>query len=146
MGRLMTKKELQHFQKQPYRMNLNFDEESSAWIVRFPDLPGCIAHGATAQEALAEGAEAKSLWIETALEGNHSIPPPRVDSSFSGKLVVRLPRCLNEAAAESAEHENISLNSYLVNLISEGVQRAGFKNLYGQIEERLQTLLESFDL
>ena len=81
----MTKKELQHYLKLPYRMNLTFDEESNAWIVRFPELPGCIAHGATPEEALADGKEAKSLWIETALEENHQVPQPHGEPLYSGK-------------------------------------------------------------
>ncbi len=133
----MTKKELQHYLKLPYRMNLTFDDESEAWIVRFPELPGCIAHGATPEQALAEGEEAKSLWIETALEENQEIPQPQGEFLHSGKLIIRLPRSLHEAAAESAEREGISLNSYLAHLVSEGVQRTGLKNLYRLIEERL---------
>ncbi len=142
----MTKKELQHYLKLPYGMNLTFDKESNAWIVRFPELPGCVAHGATPQQALAEGEEAKSLWIETALEENHQIPQPHREPVYSGKLVLRLPRSLHEAAAESAEREGVSLNSYLVHLVSEGVQRSGFKNLYGLIEGRLQKVFGGIDV
>ncbi len=132
----MTKKELQHYVKLPYRMILAFDGESNAWIVRYPELPGCVADGATPEEALVEGEQAKALWIETALAENHQVPQPHGEHTHSGKLVLRLPRSLHEAAAESADREGISLNSYLVHLVSEGVQRSGLKDLYGPIGER----------
>lgn len=141
----MSKRNLQHYLKLPYRMNLTFDEESKAWIVRYPELPGCIAHGETTEEALAEGEEAKALWIETALGENHPIPEPLAEPAYSGKFVLRLPRSLHEAAAESADREGVSLNSYLVHLVSEGVQRTGLKNLYGLIEGRLQTAFSGLD-
>jgi len=121
----MTKKELQHYLKLPYRMNLIFDGESNAWVIRYPELPGCIAHGATPQRALVEGEEAKELWIETALADGHQIPIPQEEPAYSGKFVLRLPKSLHETAAESADREGTSLNSYLVHLVSEGVQRSG---------------------
>ena len=125
----MTKEKLRQYLRLPYRINLAFDGESHAWIVRYPELPGCVAHGATPEEALAEGEDAKALWIETALEEGHEIPEPQGETSYSGKFVLRLPKRLHEAAAESAEREGTSLNNYLVQLVSEGVQRSGLKNL-----------------
>lgn len=132
-GKSMTKgrKELNDYMKLPYRMNLAFDEESDAWVVRYPELPGCIAHGTTPTEALAEGEAAKALWIETAIDEHHTIPEPQGEPVYSGKFVLRLPKSLHEAAAESAEREGTSLNGYLVYLVSEGVQRSGLKNLDG---------------
>jgi antitoxin HicB len=124
----MTKRELQRYLKLPYRMNLIFDGESNAWVVRYPELPGCIAHGVTPQRALIEGAEAKALWLETAIAGGHQIPLPQEEPAYSGKLVLRLPKSLHETAAESAAREGTSLNSYLVHLVSEGVQRSGSKD------------------
>ena len=114
-------KGLRYYLKAPYRMHLTFDEESDAWVVRYPELPGCIAHGATPAAAFAEGEEAKALWIETAIEEHQAIPEPQGESVYSGKLVLRLPKSLHEAAAQSAEREGTSLNSYLIHLVSEGV-------------------------
>ena len=125
----MIKKKLQHYLKLPYRMNLTFDEESSAWIARYPELPGCMADGATPAEALAEGEEAKALWIETALDADLEIPEPQRDPAYSGKLVLRLPKSLHQAAAERADREGVSLNSYLIQLISEGVRHVGLKKI-----------------
>ncbi|HLI80123.1 MAG TPA: type II toxin-antitoxin system HicB family antitoxin [Candidatus Binataceae bacterium] len=117
-------------------MSLAFDPESDAWIVRFPELPGCLAHGASPREALAEGEEAKALWLATALENGSDIPEAHPDTTHSGKLVLRLPRSLHAAAADGAEREGASLNNYLVHLISEGVQRSGMKNLYQHLETK----------
>jgi antitoxin HicB len=131
---MMNKKEVRESLKVRYRMTLSFDAESDAWVVRYPELPGCLAHGATPAEALAEGEAAKALWLETAIENGFEIPTPRQEIPPSGKLVLRLPKTLHAVAAENAEDEGTSLNNYLVHLISEGVQRTGIKNLYAQIE------------
>jgi antitoxin HicB len=126
----MNRKALQPYLKRKYRMSLAFDSESDAWVVRYPELPGCLAHGVSPREALAEGEEAKALWLASALENGIDIPDAQPDTTHSGKLVLRLPRSLHAAAADAAQREGTSLNNYLVHLISEGVQRSGMKSLY----------------
>ena len=37
--------------------------EGGGYFIEFPDLPGCMSDGATIEEALANGAEAKRDWI-----------------------------------------------------------------------------------
>jgi antitoxin HicB len=124
----MSKRELLRYLKLPYRLNLTFDEESNAWVARHPELPGCVADGAIPEEALIEAQAAKALWIETALAEGQQIPQPQGEPAYSGKFVLRLPKSLHEAAAEHAEREGISLNSYLVHIVSEGVRGPGVKD------------------
>ena len=45
--------------------------------MRVPDLPGCMAHGKTRQEALKMAEEAIELWLETAREDGVPVPQPR---------------------------------------------------------------------
>jgi antitoxin HicB len=113
----------------PYRMEVSFDAESGVWVIRFPELPGCTAHGHSPEEAIALGNEAKALWIETALEENQPVPRPLGEPEYSGKLVLRLPKTLHEAAVRTAEREGVSLNAYLIQLVAEGIQRSGLKSL-----------------
>jgi predicted RNase H-like HicB family nuclease len=113
----------------PYRMEVSFDAESGVWIIRYPELPGCTAHGDSPEDAIALGNEAKALWIETALEENQPVPRPLGEPEYSGKLVLRLPKTLHEAAVRTAEREGVSLNAYLIQLVAEGIQRSGLKSL-----------------
>jgi antitoxin HicB len=108
------------------------------WFIRFSDLPGCIADGVTREEAIARGDEAKALWLETALEIGREIPAPSQEPRYSGKLVLRLPKGLHEAAAQIAQRDAVSLNSCLVQFIAEGVQRSGLKNLLNNLETKLE--------
>lgn len=132
------RKELREYVALPHRMEVFFDHDSDAWVVRFPELPGCVAHGSTPARAISEGKEAKALWIETALEEREQIPEPQGEPNYSGKLVLRLPKGLHEAAAQSADREGTSLNTYLVQLVSEGVERSGLKTLFGHLEAKIQ--------
>jgi antitoxin HicB len=86
--------------------------------------------------AMAE--EARRLWIETAHEQGHDIPLPSHPEEYSGKFNRRLPRSLHRSLAEAAEHEGVSLNQYVVYLLS---RRDG----QAQIESRLKQLSEQIE-
>ena len=65
-----------------YEMILWWSNEDDAYVVDVPELPGCMAHGATRQEAIANAEEAITFWIETAREDGLTVPTPR------GRLLV----------------------------------------------------------
>ncbi|MHC5610060.1 MAG: toxin-antitoxin system HicB family antitoxin [Nostoc sp.] len=58
------------------------------------------------------------MWIETAYEASDDIPLPSSDNSYRGKLLVRMPKSLHRRLAETAEHEGVNLNQYIVSLLS----------------------------
>lgn len=60
-----------------YHINLFWSEEDGLWIADVPDLRGCMTHGATREEAVANAAEAIEGWLETARETGLDIPVPR---------------------------------------------------------------------
>ena len=59
-----------------YEMNIYWSDEDHAFLVRVPDLPGCMADGATYQEAVANAELVMQHWIETAEEDGIDIPKP----------------------------------------------------------------------
>ena len=60
-----------------YHINLFYSEEDGGWIADVPDLEGCSAWGANAQEALAAVEQAQQLWLEAARERGLPIPQPK---------------------------------------------------------------------
>ena len=60
-----------------YEIILFWSEEDRAFITEVPELPGCIADGATYQEALANAEVVIQEWIETARELGRPIPEPK---------------------------------------------------------------------
>jgi predicted RNase H-like HicB family nuclease len=60
-----------------YEIILYWSKEDAAFIADVPELPGCMAHGDTQEEALANVKEAMHLWIDTAHELGHAVPEPR---------------------------------------------------------------------
>ncbi len=64
-----------------YEVIIYWSTEDSAFIAEVPELLGCMADGATYQEALANVEQVAREWIETAKELKREIPIPK------GKLV-----------------------------------------------------------
>lgn len=60
-----------------YEVIIYWSEDDGAFVAEVPELPGCMAHGATRQEALANVDEATVLWLDTAREFGHPIPQPK---------------------------------------------------------------------
>jgi predicted RNase H-like HicB family nuclease len=58
-------------------MIVYWSQEDQAFVVEVPELPGCMADGATYLEAIANAEVIIREWIETAEELNRSVPEPR---------------------------------------------------------------------
>lgn len=61
-----------------YSIFIQYDETDNIFVASVPELPGCMAHGKTKEEALKEIEIAKNLWIESALEDGEEVPEPRL--------------------------------------------------------------------
>ena len=60
-----------------YEMIIWWSTEDDAYVVDVPELPGCMAHGATRQDAIKSAEDAIKFWIKTAKEDGLEIPQPR---------------------------------------------------------------------
>lgn len=102
-------------------------DEGGGWLVEFPDLPGCMADGATPEEALHEAEDAVRSWLAAAAAHGDPIPAPSSAdlAGYSGKWVVRTPRSLHKRLSERARQEGVSLNTLAVSILSEGIGARG---------------------
>jgi predicted RNase H-like HicB family nuclease len=60
-----------------YEVIVYWSNEDEAFIAEVPELPGCMADGATYEEAIKNVQVVISEWIETAKELKREIPKPR---------------------------------------------------------------------
>ncbi len=60
-----------------YETIIFWSEDDQAFIAEVPELPGCMAHGASQEAALSHAQEAITHWIETAREFGDPIPEPK---------------------------------------------------------------------
>jgi predicted RNase H-like HicB family nuclease len=69
-------KTLEYYMNLPYRPELLPDPDEGEYVVRYPDLPGCITTGKTKNDALANAEDAKRSWLKAALEDGVKINEP----------------------------------------------------------------------
>ena len=60
-----------------YEVIIYWSAADEAFVAEIPELPGCMAHGASQEEALAHAKDAMALWIDTAREFGDAIPEPK---------------------------------------------------------------------
>jgi len=60
-----------------YETIIYWSNEDQVFVAEVPELSGCVAHGTTQEEALANAKEAIQLWLDTAKEYGDPIPEPR---------------------------------------------------------------------
>jgi predicted RNase H-like HicB family nuclease len=60
-----------------YRVVVSWSDNDQAFIAAVPELPGCMADGASHHEALTNVENIIREWIETARELGRPIPQPR---------------------------------------------------------------------
>lgn len=60
-----------------YEVIIFWSEEDQSFVADIPELPGCLAHGATQEEALRQAKDAAELWLQTATEFGDEIPQPK---------------------------------------------------------------------
>jgi len=111
-------KSLEYYLGLNYRTSVYRDDEGD-FIVKVAELPGCIADGKTPNEAFDNLKSAMRSWIESRMQAGLEVPEPRSTEEFSGRVLLRMPRYLHERLSQQAETEGVSLNQYMVSLLSE---------------------------
>lgn len=116
----MASKELKHYMSLPYTITLKrgSGDGEEYWVARVVELPHCLTHGATPEEALKDIEDAKREWLKSNLEDGLPIPEP---AKFTGQYHLRMPPSLHEALALKSESEDVSLNQFMITALARAV-------------------------
>ncbi len=60
-----------------YEIIIYWSPEDNAFVAEVPELPGCMADGASYQQALANAEQVIEEWVETARDLGRPVPQPR---------------------------------------------------------------------
>lgn len=60
-----------------YEIIIYWSDADQAFLAEAPELPGCMAHGDSYEEALRNVRDAMALWLDVAREQGESIPMPK---------------------------------------------------------------------
>ncbi|MBE1427003.1 putative RNase H-like HicB family nuclease [Desulfomicrobium macestii] len=112
-----------------------WSDEDNCFIATCPDFPGLSAFGESPEEALREANVALSLFLDEFQESGKNAPLPKtlVHNNYSGQTRLRMPKTLHKDLAESAENEGVSLNTWIIKLLSES-------NAISRVENKLECI------
>ncbi|MBM4453424.1 MAG: type II toxin-antitoxin system HicB family antitoxin [Chloroflexi bacterium] len=121
---MSAKESLKYYEKLPYHIILEpwDDGRGVYWVARVAELPHCLIHGETPEEAVREIEEVKREWIKSNLERGLKIPEP-VSRKYSGQISLRIPPSLHKLLADIAAVEDVSLNQFMTMALA---RAAGF--------------------
>jgi len=109
------------------------EEDGGGYMATIPQLGKYtfIGDGDSIEEAIKDLEEVKKYYFELFLNEGIEIPFPKSeeDVSFSGKLSVRMPKYLHQMLSESANKNNVSLNSYINSLLSMNQPISDYKRI-----------------
>jgi antitoxin HicB len=124
-------KDLKYYEKLPYNIILETwdDGEGPYYVARVAELPHCIIHGDTPEEAIREIEVVKREWIESNLNRGRKIPEP-VTRKYSGQISLRIPPSLHRLLVNSSMVQDVSLNQYMTMALANfvGSQSSGAKH------------------
>jgi predicted RNase H-like HicB family nuclease len=60
-----------------YELIIYWSKADGSFVVEVPELPGCMADGATYEKAVPNAQAVIAEWIETARSLNRPVPEPR---------------------------------------------------------------------
>ena len=116
----MKKQNIKYYMRLPYHTILEQwdDGHGPYWVARIAELPHCMIHGETPQEAVAEIEEVKREWIESNLERGIKIPEP-FSRKYSGQITLRIPPSLHRLISDRAALEDVSLNQFMTSALAQ---------------------------
>lgn len=117
---------LEEYLAMEYPFNVIADPDGG-YVVKFPDLPGCLTQVEDLDEIGPMVKDAFRAWMEAAYEGDLEIPLPSQPPQYSGSVRLRVPSALHQELAEQAAEEGVSLNSWMVTLLAQGNAEARAK-------------------
>jgi predicted RNase H-like HicB family nuclease len=103
-----------------YSVSIKWSDEDNEFVAVIPELPLISGLGSTREKAVKQCMEAAALALDVLKEEGRPLPQPRKIVPYSGQLRLRMPRYLHARLAELAEQEGMSLNSYIVYLLTRG--------------------------
>lgn len=120
----MGKKDINYYLGLEYSIRI-VKQSEGGYFAKVDELKGCMTQGENLKETVNSIQEAMELWLQTAIEQGIKIPEPE---KYSGKFVLRVPKTLHRKLVGCAEKEGISLNQYLIYLLSEQNSICTIKN------------------
>ena len=123
-----------------YSVSIRWSDEDNGFIAQIPEAVGLSAFGTTQQQALNELCTAAEAYFESLVQSGNPLPVEEKMLNYSGQLRLRMPKSLHALLAWNAENNNVSLNTYIVTLLSERRVEKELLHRIVEIEKKLEII------
>ena len=137
----MPNKDLAYYLSLSYPVELRQNPEHGGFFVFHPDLDGCMAEGGSAEEAIANLAGSRELWLEARLASGAPVPEPMEDEP-SGRISLRMAPSLHASLARLANRRGLSLNLLINTILAEHLGGVTYQVEMGELLEEMRSTLE----
>jgi len=121
-----------------HAISIKWSDEDNGFIASIPGIQGLSAFGKTREKALSELNVASEAYFKSLKKAGKQLPDEEKIIPYSGQIRLRMPKSLHADLSKRAKDEGVSLNTYIITLLSEGhVERNLLKEvaaLKGKIE------------
>ena len=121
-----------------HAISIKWSDEDNGFIATIPGIKSLSAFGNTREQALSEFNIAAEAYFESLKKVGRPLPQEHKIIPYSGQTRLRMPKSLHAALTSGAESEGVSLNTYIVTLLSE---RRIERELMNKVL-KLETMLE----
>lgn len=121
-------------------VSIKWSDDDNGFIATIPGINALSAFGSTHEKALSELKTAAEVYFEALKEAGKPLPIPEKVIPFSGQLRLRMPKSLHASLSLEAESEGVSLNTFIVSLLSERHMIRQMLNKIGEIQNNFKAL------
>lgn len=102
-----------------HAISIKWSDEDNGFIATIPGIEGLSTFGQTREEALSELNVAAGVYFESLKKAGRQLPDEEKIIPYSGQIRLRMPKSLHADLSDRAKDEGVSLNTYIVTLLSE---------------------------
>ena len=125
-----------------YGFSVFWSEEGRCYVATCPDFVGVSAVGPTAADALREIQIALARLLKDKGAGE-TWPEATTHSNCSGQIRLRMPTSLHQKLSLAAQREGVSLNQYMIYLLSENISADHIRKTLDQHLDHIKGAMDS---
>jgi len=123
-----------------HAVSIKWSDEDNGFIASIPGVQALSAFGNTNEKALSELKIAAEAYFESLKKAGKKIPLENKVISFSGQIRLRMSKSLHTALSNEAEEEGVSLNTYMVTLLSERHMEQKLLKKFSDLEKMFESI------
>ncbi|MCJ7578993.1 MAG: type II toxin-antitoxin system HicB family antitoxin [Candidatus Aminicenantes bacterium] len=123
-----------------HAVSIKWSDEDNGFIATIPGVEALSAFGDTAEKALSELKIAAEAYFESLKRAGKPIPLENKVISYSGQIRLRMSKRLHAVLSSEAEEEGVSLNTYMVTLLSERHIEQNLLKKFSDLEKMLKSI------